>query len=45
MTKLRKFVTRATDLETRIQKYRGEAHDGGYAMTYLYAMSDDRKRQ
>ena len=36
MIKFEKLVTGATDLETRMQKYRGEAHDGSYTMMYLH---------
>ena len=45
MTKLRKLVTRVTNLEIRMQKYRGETRDDGYALTLLYAPIDDRKWQ
>ena len=31
----------AIDLETRMQKYHGDARDGGYALMYLHAMIGD----
>ena len=43
-TKLRKFVTRATDLETRMQRHRGEARHSGYMSLPLYVNSDGRGR-
>ena len=35
----------ATDLETRIQKYRDEAHDGGYVGTPLHTPSNYQRWQ
>ena len=35
--KLQKLVTRATELETRMRKYRNETRDGDYAMKLVYA--------
>ena len=32
----------ATDLETRMQKYCGEAREGGYKAMYFHAMIDGR---
>ena len=42
MTKLEKLVTRAMSLDTCMQKYRDEAHDGEYAVMYLHAMIEGR---
>ena len=42
--KLRKFVTEATNIETRIQKYRYEVRDGISALVPLHADNDNRGR-
>ena len=41
MTKYRKLVTGATDLEIRMQKYYGETRDDGYAMVPLHVSTND----
>ena len=38
-----KLITWIMNLKTRMQKYRGKIHDGGYATTPLYASSNDQK--
>ena len=40
---LRKLVTGATNLETCMRKYHGEARDGGYATTLLHVLYGDRR--
>ena len=44
MIKLRKLVTEAMDLETRMQTRHGEASDGGYVAMYLHATTGDQSR-
>ena len=41
MIKLRKLVTRTTDLETRMQRHHGETHDSDYVVVHLHVLSND----
>ena len=39
--KFRKLVTGATNLETHMRKYHGEARDGNYGMELVHVLADD----
>ena len=40
---LRKLVTEATNLETRMREYHVKAHDGGYVETPMHASNNGRR--
>ena len=41
--KLRKLITGAKNLKTRIRKYRGEAHDGIYVEAPMHTLYDGQR--